>query len=110
MYDSFTLNKAIMARVIKNSLFEALSGALGKEIVFKQYKDKTVVSRYPDMSKHSATEMQKEQRALIPQANAYASKIKRDPLLRSEYQKKLKPGESVYGYAIKEFFEKRKKL
>ena len=110
MRDPLTLNKTIMARVTKNSLFEALSGALGKEIVFKQYQDKTVVSRYPDMSKHKATERQKVQRNLMKEANAYASKIKRDPGFKAAYEKKLKPGESVFGYAKKEFFEKRKKL
>ena len=98
-----------MARVVKNSLFEALSGALGKEIVFKQYKDKTVVSRYPDMSKHQATERQRIQRKAMTEANAYASRIKRDPVLRAEYEKKLKPGESVFHYAKNEFFERLKK-
>lgn len=97
-----------MARVIKNSLFEALSGALGKEIVFKQYRDKTVVSRYPDMSKHKATKLQKVQRNLMKQANAYASKVKRDPALRAQYEKNLKPGESVFHKAKKAFFEMRK--
>lgn len=98
-----------MARVAKNSLFEALSGALGKEIVFKQYKDKTIVSRYPDMSKHKATERQKIQRNVMTEANAYASRIKRDPVLRAEYEKKLKPGQSVFHYAKDEFFENRKR-
>ena len=99
-----------MARVAKHSLFEALIGALGKEIVFKKYKDKTVVSRYPDMSKHKATERQKVQRGLLKEANAYASRIKRDPVLRAEYEKQLKPGQSVFHYAKREFFEKRKKV
>lgn len=109
MDDFGTLNKTIMARVRKNSLFETLSGALGKEIVFKQYADKTVVSRYPDMSKHKATVRQREQRDLMKEANAYASRIKRDPVLRAEYEKKLKPGESVFHKAKKVFFEERKK-
>ncbi|HWI94036.1 MAG TPA: hypothetical protein VNT20_22330 [Flavisolibacter sp.] len=98
-----------MARVRKNSLFEALSGALGKEIIFKQYHDKTVVSRYPDMSKHTATERQKIQRDLMKEANAYASRVKRDPVLRVEFEKRLQPGESVFHKAKKEFFKKRKK-
>jgi hypothetical protein len=98
-----------MARVVKNSLFEALSGALGKEIVFKQYKDKTVVSRYPDMSKLKATERQRERRNIMKEANAYASRIKRDPVLRAEDEKKLKPGDSVFHKAKDDFFEKLKK-
>jgi hypothetical protein len=92
-----------MARVRKNSVLEALSGALGKELVFKQYKDKTVVSKFPDMSKVKTSERQRQQRDLMPQANAYASAVKRDPALRAEYEKHLKPGESVYHKAKKDF-------
>ena len=109
MYYLLTSNKKAMAIVAKNSLFEALSGALAKEIVFKKYKNKTVVSKYPDMSKVKATEKQKVQRKLMKEANAYASKIRRDAELRAEYEKKLNPGERVYHKAKKEFFEKRKK-
>jgi hypothetical protein len=98
-----------MARASRHSLFEALSGALGKEIVFKQYKDKTVISKYPDMSKVKASEGQKAQRALLTEATEYASRINRDVRLRVAYQKKIKKDESVYRYAIKEFFEKRRK-
>lgn len=35
--------------ISENILFKKLSGHLGKQIVFKQYSDKTVVSQYPDM-------------------------------------------------------------
>jgi hypothetical protein len=60
------------------------------------------------MSKCEATERQKAQRELIKEANAYASRIKRDPVLRKKYEKKLRWGESVFHKAKKEFFEKRK--
>lgn len=96
-----------MARLRKNSILEALSGSLGKEIVFKQYADKTVVSKYPDMSKAGTSEKQKAQRELMKEAIAYASRINRDPVLKAKYLKMLKEKESVYRFAIKEFFEKR---
>ncbi|MCU7549421.1 hypothetical protein OCK74_09865 [Chitinophagaceae bacterium LB-8] len=98
-----------MARVISNSLLKALRGAIGKEIVFKQYGDETVASKYPDMSRHKATQRQKVQRQLLAEANAYASRIHRDPKLRALYEQGLKPGESVFHKAKKEFFEKRRK-
>jgi hypothetical protein len=47
-----------MARLKKNSLFNAPQGSIGKEIVFKQYADKTVVSKCPDMSKVKTIERQ----------------------------------------------------
>lgn len=98
-----------MARVKKHSLLEAISGAIGKEIVIKQYKDKTVISKFPDMSSVKASKRQKAQRDLIVEANAYARRIKNDPLLRVKYEKKVRKGESVYHYAIREFFEQRKR-
>jgi hypothetical protein len=95
-----------MARLKRNSLLNALQGTIGKEIVFKQYADKVVVSKFPDMSKVKTTKRQRQQRDLLKEANAYASAIKRDPKLRAKYEKKLKPGESVFHKAKKEFFEK----
>jgi hypothetical protein len=97
-----------MARLKRTSLFSSLQGTIGKEIVFKQYADKTVVSQYPDMSKVKTTKRQRVQRDLLKEANAYASKIKRDSKLRAKYEKKLKPGESVFHKAKKEFFEREK--
>jgi hypothetical protein len=98
-----------MARLKRNSLLSALQGTIGKEIVIKQYPDKVVVSKYPDMSKVKASKLQRVQRNLLAEASAYASKINRDPQLRAKYTKKLKPGESVYRKAIEEFYKKEKK-
>jgi hypothetical protein len=98
-----------MARLKRNSLLSSLQGTIGKEIIFKQYADKTVVSKYPDMSKVKTSKRQRAQRDLLKEANAYASAAKRDPKLRKKYEKKLKPGESVFHKAKKEFFEREKK-
>lgn len=98
-----------MARLPKNSLFGSLSGALGKEVVFKQYKDKVVVSKYPDMSRVKPTERQVAQRAKMKAAVAYAQKVSRNPALRADMESNLQPGESVYHKAKKQYFEKLKK-
>ena len=98
-----------MARLKQNSLLSALRGTIGKEIVIKQYADKVVVSKYPDMSKVKASKLQRVHRKLLAEASAYASKINRDPQSRAKYMKKLKPGESVYRKAIEEFYRKEKK-
>jgi len=98
-----------MARVRKNSIFEAISGTIGKEIVFKQYRDKTVVSKYPDMSKVKASPLQTIQRNKIKEANAYASAVKRDPELRARYEKELRQGESVFHKAKKDYLKKMNK-
>lgn len=98
-----------MARIPKNSALGALQGTLGKELVFKQYSDKVVVSKYPDMDHIKPTEPQKVQRNLMKEANAYAQGIKRDPVKRAALEKLLLPGENVYHKAKKQFFEERKR-
>jgi len=98
-----------MARLKTNSMLNSIQGTIGKEIVFKQYADKVVVSLYPDMSKVKPTELQKQQRNKMKEANAYASAVKRNPELRKQYEKDLKPGESVFHKAKRAFFERLKK-
>ncbi len=39
-----------MAQTNQHFLTHGLKGQIGKQLVFKQYGKKTVVSRYPDMS------------------------------------------------------------
>lgn len=97
-----------MARLSK-SLLENIQGGLGKQLVFKQYKDKTVVTSYPDMSKVKPSEQQKEGRKLFAEAVAYARAISRNAEQKAEYEKKVKPGESVYHFALKEYLAQHKK-
>jgi hypothetical protein len=106
---SFINQNKPMAWLRKGSLLEGLSGTLGKEVVFKQYADKVVVSKYPDMSKVKASVLQKMQRSNMKEANAYVSFVKKDSKLKAYYEKALKPGESVYHKAKKDFFEKLKR-
>lgn len=92
-----------MAHVIKDSLLNALRGSVGKELVFRQLHGKTVVSKYPDMSRVLPSEAQKKQRERMKQANAYASMVCRDRKLRKNYERQLKAGESVFHRAKKDF-------
>ena len=95
-----------MARLKKNSVLSGLSGTVGKELVFKQYADKVVVSKYPDMSKVKPSALQKAGRQRIKEANAYASSVLHNPVLKAEWEKTLQPGESVYHKARKAYFER----
>ena len=98
-----------MAILKKTSLLNVLSGALGKEIVIKQYADKVVVAKYPDMSKVKPTVLQLQSRQRMKEATVYAQLVLRDPVLRAEIEKDLRPGESVYHKAKKEYFTRLKK-
>ena len=89
-----------------NPLLKGLKGAVGKQLVFKQYQDKTVVTRYPDMSKVKPSEGQKEKRKRFAEAVAYATAINRNPQQKALYQQKVQNGQSVYHYALKEYLAK----
>lgn len=93
-----------MARVI-SSLLPGISGAVGKQFVFKQYKGKTIVTKYPDMTNIKPSERQKERQKVFKEAVAYAKAVNRDPEKKAFYQTKLKPGETVYRYALKEYLK-----
>ena len=95
-----------MARLRKNSVLAALQGAIGKELVVKQYADKVVITKYPDMSKVKCSERQKEQREKMKEANAYARSVLVNPELKALYETYLEKGESIYRKAIKDYFTK----
>ena len=92
-----------MASTKNNPLLQQLTGQIGQQIVIKQYGNKTVVSKYPDMSKVKASTRQKNNRSVFKEAVAYAKSINRDPGKRKDYLLKVKPGESIYHYALKEY-------
>jgi len=60
------------------------------------------------MSRVKPSRKQKNNRNLFKEAVAYAKKINRTPALKQTYLKKIKKGESVYHYAIKEYLSKHK--
>ncbi len=97
-----------MARAGKNSVLKAISGKLGKQLVFKQYRDKTVITPYPDMDRVKPSLLQKHYKTVFKEAVAYAKHINRDRELKKKYLEKVQPGESVYQYALKEYLKKNK--
>lgn len=98
-----------MAQLTKGSLLNGLSGTIGKELLFKQYKDKVVVSKYPVMRKVKPTELQLLNRQRMKDATAYALSVLRTPELKAAMEKTLHPGETVYHKAKKEYFQSLKK-
>ena len=97
-----------MASIDQQHLLRDLKGTLGRQLVVKQYSDKTVVTKHPDMSRVKPTELQKLYKTLFAEAVAYAQSINRDWQLRASYLQKVKKGESVYHYALKEYLEQHK--
>lgn len=91
-----------------NPKLQGTRGAVGKQLVFKKYGDKTVITKYPDMKGIVPSEAQKENQSLFRKAIAYASSIHRDPQKNAEYQKMIPQGEDVYHYALKEYLARFK--
>lgn len=85
---------------------QGLSGSIAKQLLFKTYNDKTVVSRYLDMSGIVPTQKQKESRGLFKQAVNYARAIILDPEACLAYAAKLPKDKSVYHAALQEFMKK----
>jgi hypothetical protein len=92
-----------MARSKANVVLHQASGQIGKQIVVKHYGKKTVITVYPDMSGVKPSKQQKTKRSLFAKAVFYAKAINNDPVKKALYKKKLKPGQTVYHYAMREY-------
>jgi hypothetical protein len=91
--------------ISENFFLKKLSGHVGKQLVFKQYGDKTVVSKYPDMSKRKLTAKQKRVNKIMAEANEEARRILADEELRHEAQVRLNvTSNKLYTALIKEYF------
>lgn len=92
-----------MARC-KNPIFAAtkgMTGAIGKQIVFRNRGDDTFASKYPDMSNVVPSELQLEYKDLFGDAVRFAQDIIRDPVKKASY--KHPKGKSVYHTAISDY-------
>ena len=98
-----------MARTNPEGLLKYVSGKIGDQIVAKQYQDKIVISKYPDMSKVKPSKQQKSNRSLFKDAVVYATEINRNQEKKKVYLQKVSDGKSVYRYALKEYLEKENK-
>ena len=79
-----------------------MQGGLKYMFVVKHYGKRTVMTRFPDMSKIIASKGQRKCRDLFKEAVAFAKKVIKDEDVKKEWQKRLKvPIVKVYNAAIK---------
>jgi hypothetical protein len=90
-----------------SSIFK-ISGAIGKQIVIKQYKDGQVITKFPDMSKIIASSGQRNCRNLFKEAVAFARTINNDPEKKKAYLKKIQKNQTVFNAAISEYMKRGK--
>ena len=92
--------------IAKDIISQGLSGAIGKELVFKRYDDKTVVTKYPNMQNVVPSAAQKIQRIKFKEAHNYAKNINDNPVSKAAFALKIPAGKSVYRWAVKEFMKR----
>ena len=94
----------------KSTFLNLVSGMLGKEIVFKKFYDKTVISKRPDMSKRVLTEKQIEWNTRMLYANAYAKNIYKNEneRMKERIRLGLPPHKSLFHALVKEHLDKYK--
>src|SRR5689334_6248155 len=97
-----------MART-KNILMIGTSGNIDKQIVFKRYGEKTVISKYPNMSRVKRSENQKRMNDMMEAANEAAHEILDDDKLKMEAQVRLNvTANNLYRALVREFFQLHK--
>ncbi len=87
----------------------AISGAAAKKMVFKQYKDGEVITKFPDMSGIIASPAQRTCRNLFKEAVEYARAINNDPEKKKAYMRKTRKNQTVFNAAISEYMRSVKK-
>ena len=93
----------------ENFLLKNLSGHIGKQLVFKQYGDKTIVSAYPNMEKRKFSSKQRQNQALMEAANDAAKSTLADEELRDAAQVRLNVTfNKLYTALIKEYYQNNK--
>ena len=97
-----------MARARTSALLSGLSGTIG-DIVIKQYRYGTVISKRPDMTGVKPTNAQKKKRSVFAEAVEYAKAIVADPLQKEKFQRKIGRKKTVYHEAIREYLKRNRK-
>jgi hypothetical protein len=93
-----------MAQIKENIILKGLSGRVGKNLVFKHYGNKTVVSAYPDMSKVKLSAKQKKENERFRKAMAYARSQMSDPESKAAYKAKATGLQKPHNLAIADFY------
>jgi hypothetical protein len=78
-------------------------GSVSKQVVIKQYDDKTVFTKYPDMTAIIPSAPQKENRNKFAEAIAYAKEIIADPVKKANFP--VGGARNVYQAAIKHYLK-----
>lgn len=93
-----------MASVRKSIILKGISGRVG-DIVIKQYRSGTVITKVPDMSGILPTKSQKKNRRRFSDAVKFAKSIVADPDEHAAWKSKTRKGTSVYHAAMRAYLK-----
>ncbi len=87
-----------------------LRGALGKELVFREWEGKTVVAKAPKAREEEPTpaQAQTQERFLLASRYAMAVMQGQDQGIRDAYSAALKPRQNLYSKAVEDFMSSPK--
>jgi hypothetical protein len=92
--------------ITENFLLKKLSGHIGRQLVVKQYGDKTVISKFPDMSRRKLSPKQLAVNEKMKEANSEAKRIMASDELRNQAQVRLNvTTNKLYTSLIQEYFK-----
>src|ERR1700733_4089282 len=96
--------------IVGNLFLKDASGSIGKQLVFKRYYDKTVVSKMPDMSKRvlSVKQIESNERMLLATKYAKAWYKIEEERIKARIRLKLPAHKSVFHAMVKEFLDLHK--
>jgi hypothetical protein len=97
--------------IVDNIYMKNASGSIGKQLVFKRYYDKTVISKMPDMSRRVLSEKQIESNERMWLATKWAkawNKIEEEKV-KARIRLKVPAHKSVFHALVKEYLDKHKK-
>jgi hypothetical protein len=89
--------------------FQKAFGHVGRQFVFKQYGGRTLIAKYPDMSKRVLSEKQLRNNRIMEEACYAAREIMADEEQRSAAQVRLNvTSNRLYPSLIREYFAKER--
>jgi hypothetical protein len=94
-----------MAITTTNIITRATHGRMGN-VIFRSFAGKTVMSAVPDYSIIRWSNLQKKNRMRFRDAMVWARRTLSDPVKYSYYQKKAKPGQTVWNAALSDYLTK----
>jgi hypothetical protein len=98
--------------ILESSLFGNIKGHIGKQIVFKKYGDRIVISKYPTFNKKrdrkKLSMLKKLKEKNFKDAMVYARKLLMDPNVKKAYAARATGMQNAHNVAVKEYLDKIK--